>query len=95
MKFILLLYQWLYKPIAGPCFFFPPYTHARTHAQNKCTQTFMLRVGFDSTVSVFEGANTVHALDHTATVIVIVICTSYCSGSYPNHLFPIQMCLVM
>jgi hypothetical protein len=31
--------------------------------QNRYTQTFMPRVEFDGTISVFERAQTVHALD--------------------------------
>jgi hypothetical protein len=46
----------------------PRPTH-RTRTQNKRTQTPMSRVGFEPTISAFERAKTVHALDHTATVI--------------------------
>jgi hypothetical protein len=44
-------------------------THRTTQAQNKSTQTFMPRVGFDPTIPAFERAKTVHALDRAATVI--------------------------
>jgi hypothetical protein len=43
--------------------------HKTTQTQNKHTQAFMSRVGFEPTKSVFERAKTVHALDCTATVI--------------------------
>jgi hypothetical protein len=36
---------------------------------NKRTQTPKTQVGFEFTISVFERAKTVHALDHAATVI--------------------------
>jgi hypothetical protein len=42
---------------------------AATYTQNKHTQTYMFRVGFESTIAEFERANTVHALDCAATVI--------------------------
>jgi hypothetical protein len=38
-------------------------------AHNKRRQTTMPRVGFKSTISVFERAKTFHALDRAATVI--------------------------
>jgi hypothetical protein len=44
-------------------------THRTTQTQNKCTQTFMPRVEFESTTPVFERAKTVHALDRKATDI--------------------------
>jgi hypothetical protein len=37
--------------------------------RNKRTQTAMPHVGFEPTIPVFKRANTVHALDHAATVI--------------------------
>jgi hypothetical protein len=40
-----------------------------TQTQNKHRQTSMPRVGFEPTIPAFERAKTVHALDHTATVI--------------------------
>jgi hypothetical protein len=43
--------------------------HRTTQTQNKRTQTFMLRVGLEHTIPVFEGSKTVHALDRVATVI--------------------------
>jgi hypothetical protein len=45
------------------------YLHVEQHKQNKRTQTSMPRVGFKTTIPVFEGAKTVHALGHAATVI--------------------------
>jgi hypothetical protein len=36
---------------------------------NKRTQTYMLRMGFEPTTSVFQRAKTVHALDRAAIVI--------------------------
>jgi hypothetical protein len=47
----------------------PVRTHRTTQTQNKCTQTSMPRVGFESTTPVFERSKTVHALDRAATVI--------------------------
>jgi hypothetical protein len=44
-------------------------THRTTQTQNKRTQTSIPWVGFEPTISVFERAKTVHALDCTATVI--------------------------
>jgi hypothetical protein len=44
-------------------------TYRATQTQNKCTQTSMPQAGFKSTISVFERAKAVHALDHAATVI--------------------------
>jgi hypothetical protein len=43
--------------------------HKTTQTRNKCTLTFMPRVRFKPTTPVFERAQTVHALDHGATVI--------------------------
>jgi hypothetical protein len=40
-----------------------------TQTQNKHEQTSMLRVGFESTIQMFEWAKTVHALDRAATVM--------------------------
>jgi hypothetical protein len=45
--------------------------HAERYQQNKGTQTSMFRVGFETTIPVFERAKTVHALDRAATVIAI------------------------
>jgi hypothetical protein len=45
------------------------HTHRTTRIQNKRTQTFMLRVGFEPTIQMFERAKTVHALDPAVTVI--------------------------
>jgi hypothetical protein len=36
----------------------------------------MLRVGFEPTIPVFEGAKTVHALDRAAVVIGLQTCTN-------------------
>jgi hypothetical protein len=41
---------------------------ASTYTQNKRRQTSLLQVGFELT-PVFQQVKTVHALDHTATVI--------------------------
>jgi hypothetical protein len=37
--------------------------------QNKRTQTYMPLVGFESTITAFERAKTVHALDCVATLV--------------------------
>jgi hypothetical protein len=44
-------------------------THRTTQTQNKLTQTSMSLVGFETTISVFELANAVRALERAATVI--------------------------
>jgi hypothetical protein len=44
-------------------------THRAAQTQNKRTQTFMPRMGFEPTTSVFERAKTVYVLDRTATMI--------------------------
>jgi hypothetical protein len=44
-------------------------THKTTQTQNERTPTSMPRVGFETTIPVFEWAKTVHALDRAATVI--------------------------
>jgi hypothetical protein len=44
-------------------------THRTIQTQNKRTQTSMPQVGFELTISVFEGTKMVHALDRAATVI--------------------------
>jgi hypothetical protein len=49
----------------------PARRKAATYTQNKRTQTFMPRVGFEPTTPVFERAKTVYALDRAATVIGI------------------------
>jgi hypothetical protein len=46
-------------------------TRRITQTQNKRTQTSMPRVGFESTIPVFERAKAVHALDLAAIVIGI------------------------
>jgi hypothetical protein len=43
--------------------------HRTTQTQNKRIQTSMPRVGFETTLPVFERTKTVHALDFEATVI--------------------------
>jgi hypothetical protein len=43
-------------------------THRITQTKNKRTQISMLRVGLEPSISVFEWANTVHALVRMATV---------------------------
>jgi hypothetical protein len=52
------------QPVARPL----P-THRITQIHNKRTQTSMPRLGFETTISVFERAKMVHALDCAATVI--------------------------
>jgi hypothetical protein len=47
----------------------PQLTHRTTQTQNKRTQISMPRVGFETTITGFQGAKTVHALDHAATGI--------------------------
>jgi hypothetical protein len=42
---------------------------AATYAQNKCTETSMLRVRFEPTTPLFERAKTVHALHRAAIAI--------------------------
>jgi hypothetical protein len=44
-------------------------THRTTQAQNESTQTSMPPMGFEPTISAFERAKTVHALDRAAAVI--------------------------
>jgi hypothetical protein len=51
------------KPVARPLL------HTEQHKQNKRTQGFMPRVGFESMTAEFERAKTVHALDRATTVI--------------------------
>jgi hypothetical protein len=46
-------------------------TQKTTQTQNKRTQTSMLRVGFEPTMSVFQRTKAVHALDRAAAVIDI------------------------
>jgi hypothetical protein len=53
------------QPVARPL----P-THRTTQTQNKRTQTSMHRMGSESSILAFERANTVHALDRAAIVIV-------------------------
>jgi hypothetical protein len=48
-------------------------THRRTQTQNKSIQTFMPRVGFETTIPVFELPKTVHALDRAATGVAIFL----------------------
>jgi hypothetical protein len=52
------------QPVARPLS-----AHRTTYTQNERTQTCMLLVGFEPTISVFERAKTVHALDRAATVM--------------------------
>jgi hypothetical protein len=47
------------------------YLHAGQHKQNKCTQISKPRVGFETTIAVFDQAKRVHALDRAGTVIGI------------------------
>jgi hypothetical protein len=53
------------QPVARPL---PAHTH-RTQAQNKCTQTTMPPVGFESMTPAFERAKAVHILDLAAIMI--------------------------
>jgi hypothetical protein len=48
------------------------YIHTEKHTQNKRTQTFMPRVGFEPTLPMFKRAKTVNALDRTVTVMGII-----------------------
>jgi hypothetical protein len=60
----------------------PQPTHRTTQTQNKHTQTSMPRVGFQPMTPMFKRVKTVHALDHTATVISIVsLCHRYIKKS--------------
>jgi hypothetical protein len=52
------------QPVARPL----P-AHRTVQIQNKRTQTSMHQIGFEPAIPVFERAETVHALDHVATVI--------------------------
>jgi hypothetical protein len=52
------------QPVAGPLT-----THRTTQTQTKRTQTSMPREGFETTISAFQRAKTVHVLDRTHTVI--------------------------
>jgi hypothetical protein len=52
------------QPVARPL----P-TRGTTQTQNKRTQTYMPRVGFEPIIPVFERTKTVRALDRAATVI--------------------------
>jgi hypothetical protein len=86
------------QPVARPL----P-THSTTQTQNKRTQTSMLWVVFEPTISAFERTKTVHASDRSATVIArkvnysvwipveltaILIKALYnCSASLSNILF--------
>jgi hypothetical protein len=60
----------------------PVPTHRTIETQNKLTQTSMPRVGFETTIPVFEQVKTVHALERVATVMGSVL-------SYRNqiHIF--------
>jgi hypothetical protein len=72
------------QPFVGPRLLFQflnPYTVGSTpwtgdqpfarpkSTQNKSTQTFMSREGYEPTIPAFERAKTVHALDRAGTVI--------------------------
>jgi hypothetical protein len=41
-----------------------------TQTQNKCIHTSMTWVGFEPTISIFERAKTVHALDDTPVTVI-------------------------
>jgi hypothetical protein len=47
----------------------PLLTHRTRQTQNKCTETFMLQVGFEPTIPASERAKRVHALDGRATAV--------------------------
>jgi hypothetical protein len=51
------------QPVARPL----P-AHRRAQTQNRRTQTFMPRVGFEHTISAFGQKKTVHAIDYAATI---------------------------
>jgi hypothetical protein len=54
-------------------------THGTTQTQIKRIKTSMSSVGFESKISVFERAKTVHALDRAVTVasyLIFIIITS-------------------
>jgi hypothetical protein len=66
----LTLYTVRRTPWTGDQHFARPVpAHRTTQTQNKRTQTSMSRVGFESTIPVFERAKTVHSLDRAANVI--------------------------
>jgi hypothetical protein len=44
------------------------YLHTEQHEQNKCTQTSMPGVGFETTIPVFERVKSVHVLHSAVTV---------------------------
>jgi hypothetical protein len=46
------------------------YLHRTIQTQNKCTQTFIPRVGFEPTIPAFEGAKRFHDLRSRATTVV-------------------------
>jgi hypothetical protein len=58
--------------------------HRTTKIQNKRTQTSMPRVGFEPTIPAFERTQTVHALDHAATVICRRAHTAWINCRYMN-----------
>jgi hypothetical protein len=58
----------------------PASRKAATYTQNKCTQTSILRVGFEPTIPVIERPKTVHVLEVAATVIGIL--AIYCRKIY-------------
>jgi hypothetical protein len=51
----------------------PLLTHRTTWTQNKRTQTYMPRVGFEPAIPVIEGAKTVHALYRSTTVMSLAL----------------------
>jgi hypothetical protein len=72
----LLLYSASRTPWTGDHHFERPLpTHRTTETENKCTQTFMLQLGYEPKIQVFERAKTVHAFDRAATVICLKTCT--------------------
>jgi hypothetical protein len=54
-----------------------PPTHRATQTQNKRTQTPLLWVGFEPTITVFVRPKTVHALDRAAILIGSMTCEIY------------------
>jgi hypothetical protein len=60
-------------------------TRRTTQTQNKRTQTFMPRLGFEHTIPAFERMKTVHALDRAATVIGTVADLAILIYGYQTH----------
>jgi hypothetical protein len=69
------------QPVARPL-----RTHRTTQIQNKRTQTFMSRMGFEPTIQLFEWAKAVHAIDCAATVIGSIDSVSNYSGKQTSKI---------